>query len=203
MLYYPIRTLVDAGVTDILVISGSDHLGDITQLLGSGKNFGAEFTFRVQDEALGIAHAMSLGEDFASGKSVAVILGDSIFQDNFAASVQSFQRGARIFLKEVPDPERYGVATLDGQKVLKITEKPKDPESNYAQTGLYLYDSRVFDIIRTLSPSSRGEYEVTDINNWYIQRGEMDAVFLSGYWTDAGTVASLYHASELVRGVRG
>lgn len=202
MIFFPLRTLLDAGISDIMIISGPDHLGDITELLGSGQEWGARFTYRVQEKALGIAHGIALAEDFAAGESIAVILGDNIFQDSFADSIQSFESGARIFLKEVSDPQRFGVATLDGTRVTKITEKPANPESNFVQTGLYLYDSRAFEAIRNQQPSARGELEVTDLNNWYVQRGEMDAAFLDGFWSDAGTIESLFAASQLVRSLR-
>jgi len=199
MIFYPLQTLLDAGITEIMIVSGPDHLGDLTELLGSGAAWQAHFTYRVQDTAGGIAQAIGLAADFAAGEPIAVILGDSIFEDNFKEAVQGFQSGARIFLKEVSDPERFGVPTLDGEKVLKITEKPSQPDSSFAQTGLYLYDQRVFDIIKNLKPSGRGELEVTDLSNWYIEQGDMDAAFLTGFWRDAGTFESLLQASQLVR----
>lgn len=199
MIFYPIQTLLDAGIREILIVSGPEHLGAITELLGSGAEWDAHFTYRVQDKALGIAHAIGLAEDFAAGESVCVVLGDSIFEDTFKKAVETFRQGARIFLKKVSDPERFGVPTLDGKRVVKITEKPKKPASPYAQTGVYIYDNRVFDIVKELKPSWRGELEVTDINNWYIGQQQMDAYFLKGFWTDAGTIESLYHAAALVR----
>lgn len=199
MIFYPLETLLSAGISEIMIVSGPDHLGDITELLGSGREWNARFTYRVQDEAGGIAQAIALAEDFAEKGPIAVILGDNIFEDNFKSAVAGFRQGARIFLKKVTSPERFGVATLDGKRVVKITEKPKKPESNFAQTGFYIYDRRVFDIIKDLKPSWRGEYEVTDINNAYIKERQMDAHFLKGFWSDAGTIESLYHASDLVR----
>jgi len=199
MIFYPLRTLLDAGIKDIMIVSGPDHLGDITELLGSGAEWKARFTYRVQDKAGGIAQAIGMAEDFAAGGDLTVILGDSIFEDTFKDAIKGFASGARIFLKKVPDPQRFGVPTLAGKKVIKITEKPKKPAANYAQTGLYVYDNRVFDVIKGLKPSKRGELEVTDISNWYIKAGAMDAAFLKGYWTDAGTHDSLFRASEMVR----
>lgn len=199
MIFYPLQTLLDAGIREIMIISGPEHLGDITELLGSGKEWGAHFTYRVQDKALGIAQAIGMAADFAANDAITVVLGDSIFEDTFRTAVETFTTGARIFLKKVHDPERFGVPTLAGKKVLKITEKPKSPDSPYAQTGIYIYDQRVFAAIKTLKPSQRGELEVTDLNNWYIAKGEMDAEFLKGFWTDAGTIESLFAASELVR----
>ena len=199
MIFHPLETLVKAGIKEILVVTGPEHAGNFLQLLGSGKEFGAQLTYRVQDEAGGIAQALGMAEGFAAGGPVTVILGDNIFEDNFSKSVQSFCQGARIFLKKVPDPERFGVPTLKGNKVLKVTEKPTQPASNYAVTGLYIYDAQVFDAIRKLKPSKRGELEITDVSNWYISQGEIDAQIVRGFWSDAGTLESLFHASSLVR----
>ncbi|MFC1730003.1 sugar phosphate nucleotidyltransferase [candidate division KSB1 bacterium] len=199
MVYYPIQTMIDAGIKDILIVSGPGHAGHFLNLLGSGKNFGARFTFEIQDEAGGIAQALGLAEDFADEGPVAVILGDNIFEDNIKDAVQSFKGGAKIFLKEVHDPKRFGVAEVDSEKVVGIEEKPKEPKSNWAVTGLYLYDADVFKIVKTLKPSGRGELEITDVNNAYIKKGNMEAAFLKGFWSDAGTFDSLLRASQLVK----
>lgn len=207
MIFHPVRKLIDAGVRDIMVVTGCDHMGDVVGLLGSGRDFECEFTYRVQDAAGGIAQALGLAQSFARGDKVVVLLGDNIFQDGIGLYVERFARqgrGARILLKEVPDPQRYGVAELSGSgdaaRVVRILEKPETPPSAYAVTGIYLYDDRVFDIIRTLKPSGRGELEITDVNNAYIQRGELAYDILSGYWTDAGTHESLRLANALVLG---
>jgi glucose-1-phosphate thymidylyltransferase len=203
MLLHPVRKLVEAGVTKILIVTGTEHMGDVVGLLGSGREYGAEFTFRVQDEAGGIAQALALGENFAGDDRICVLLGDNIFADGLGDDVAAFEAqeaGARVFLKSVPDPGRYGVARVDGDKVTEIIEKPKDPPSDLAVTGIYFYDSEVFDIIRGLKPSARGEYEITDVNNAYIARGTMSFGRMKGWWTDAGTFPSYHLANKLVRG---
>lgn len=200
MVFYPIQTLLSTGIKDILIVSSPDHAGSFLKLLGSGEKFGAKFSFKVQEGgSLGIAHALNLARDFANGDDMAVILGDNIFEDSFAEAVSSFKGGARIFLKEVEDAKRFGVAEIVDGKVVAIEEKPSKPKSNFAQTGLYLYDQRVFEIIDSLDFSARGELEITDVNNQYIEWGEMDAVFVDGSWTDAGTFESLYRANMLAR----
>ncbi len=199
MIFYPLQTLIDAGIKDIMIVSGRGHAGHFLELLGSGTDFGAHFTYEIQEQAGGIAQALGLATDFSDRESVTVILGDNIFQDNVLSAVESFKSGARVFLKEVPDANRFGVADMKGHRIVSIEEKPKQPKSNYAVTGLYIFDPRVFDIIRTLSPSGRGELEITDVNNEYIRMGEMDFSVLEGYWSDAGTFESLFRASELVR----
>ncbi len=199
MIFYPLQTLLNAGIKEIMIVSGDEHTGHIMRLLGSGKEWGARFTFEMQEEAGGIAQALGLAAKFAAGSDIAVILGDNIFEDNFKQAVKSFKGGARIFLKRVPDPKRFGVPTLQGKQVVKITEKPRKPASKCAVTGFYLYDARVFDVIQTLAPSRRGELEITDVNNWYVQHNLMDAKQVKGFWSDAGTFESLHHASELVR----
>ena len=191
MIDYPLKTLLKAGIKDILVISGREHAGDFIEYLGSGSDYGVNFTYRVQIEAGGIAHALNLAKDFVNGDSMTVILGDNIFEDNFKSKLSNFKGGAKIFLKEVPDPERFGVATLKGKKVVKIVEKPKVPETNFVTTGIYQYDSTVFDIIKKLKPSARGELELTDVNNAYIKKGKMRAEFVDGFWSDAGTFDSM------------
>lgn len=199
MIYYPMETLINAGIKDIMIVSGKGHAGHFLELLGSGVDFGVHFTYEIQEKAGGIAQALSLAEDFVDGDSVTVVLGDNIFQDNIKEDVANFNGGAKIFLKEVPDAHRFGVAELKGEKVIGIEEKPKEPKSNFAVTGLYIYDSYVFDAIKTLKPSGRGELEITDVNNYYINKGTMEYGMLEGFWSDAGTFASLLRAGMLVK----
>lgn len=199
MVYYPLQTLIDAGIKEILIVSGPGHAGHFVNLLGSGKEFGVKLSYEMQDEAGGIAQALGLAEDFVDKENVVVILGDNILEDNIKEDVENFKNGAKIFLKEVPDPQRFGVPVLDGKKVTNIEEKPKEPKSKYAVTGLYIYDKEVFNIIKKLKPSNRGELEITDVNNHYIKKGEINWSILKGYWTDAGTFESLFRASKLVK----
>lgn len=202
MIYYPLQTLISSGVTDILVISSRDHVGAILRLLGSGERFHCKLTYRVQEQAGGIAQALALASDFVGQDSCAAILGDNVFEDCFATGVSEFgkrQTGAHIFLKNLPDAARFGVAELDGERVINIEEKPKNPKSSYAVTGFYLYDPHVFEIIRTLRPSGRNELEITDVNNAYIRAGTMRATLLEGNWTDAGTFESLFRANLIGR----
>lgn len=199
MIYYPLQTLIDAGIKDIMIVSGRGHAGHFLELLGSGAEIGVHLTFEIQEKAGGIAQALGLAEDFADNGPVTVILGDNIFQDNVRNAVETFKQGARIFLKEVPDAGRFGVAQIKSNKIISIEEKPAVPKSDLAVTGLYIYDAGVFEIIRTLKPSGRGELEITDVNNEYIRMGEMDFSLLNGYWSDAGTFESLFRASEMVR----
>ncbi len=201
MIYYPLQTLLKAGVNDILVVSGSKHAGMFLQLLGEGDKFGCTIHYRVQEHAAGIAHALSLTRNFVGNENCAVILGDNIYEDDLSKEIHDFdgKEGAHIFLKELDDANRFGVAELDGDKVLGIEEKPKHPKSNYAVTGLYLYDSDVFDVIAGLNPSRRGEYEITDVNNAYIKKGNLTASVLQKRWTDAGTFESLYRANRIAR----
>lgn len=204
MLIHPIFKLRDAGIKQILIVTGTEHMGDVVGLLGSGKDFGCQFTYRVQDEAGGIAQALSLGENFAGSDSICVLLGDNIFQDSITAEARRFEdqrSGARILVKEVSDPHRYGVARVEGERIVEILEKPKNPPSNLAVTGIYFYDNDVFDIIRKQKPSRRGEYEITDVNNDYIRRQLMTFGQIEGWWTDAGTFPSYHHANQLVMGV--
>jgi len=199
MIYYPIEKLTGAGIQEILIVTGTEHMGDVVSLLGSGKDFGCRFTYKVQDEAGGIAQALGLAENFAGGDTMTVILGDNVFKDDLADAVAGYPgEGASIMLKEVGDPTRYGVAELDGNKIVGIEEKPVRPKSNLCVTGVYMYDARVFDYIRTLKPSGRGELEITDVNNHYISEGMMEFSVMKGWWTDAGTFESLRHANELV-----
>lgn len=197
MVYYPLKTIISGGITDIMIVSGKGHAGHFLELMGSGKEFGVKLSYAVQEEAGGIAQALALAEEFAEGESVCVILGDNIFEDDF--DVSGFIGGARIYLKEVEDARRFGVATIVNGKVLKITEKPKDPASNYAVTGLYVYDNTVFDRIRKLKPSKRGELEITEVNDAYVREGKMDVRYVKGFWSDAGTFESLFRATNLAR----
>ncbi len=201
MIYYPIQTLIDAGIKEIMIVSGRGHAGHFLELLGSGVDLGVRFTYEIQEEAGGIAQALYLARDFVDKSNVTVILGDNIFQDKAYDIIQRFNSGAHIFLKMVSDAQRFGVAEVDEDrmKVIGIEEKPKNPKSNYAVTGLYIYDEYVFKIIETLKPSSRGELEITDVNNYYIQRGDMGYSILKGYWSDAGTFDSLLKAGNLVK----
>lgn len=201
MILHPLEKLLNAGIKEILIISGPDHSGHFLRLLGSGREFKARFTYEIQDEAGGIAQAVSLAEDFADGGGIAVILGDNIFEDDFADEISSFRKGAKIFLKKTKDAQRFGVAQVSGKKIISIEEKPKKPKSNLATTGFYLYDNRVFGIIKTLKPSARGELEITDVNNKYISMGEMEYCVIGGFWSDAGTYDSLLRASALVKSI--
>jgi glucose-1-phosphate thymidylyltransferase len=201
MIYYPIEKLTSVGIEEVLIVTGVEHMGDVVSLLGSGKHFGCRFTYKVQDQAGGIAQALALAENFADGHLMAVILGDNIFQASLRTHAEKFiaqKRGARILLQQVPDPQRFGVPELAEGKVIGIEEKPKKPKSNYAVTGIYFYDSEVFDIIRTLKPSPRGELEITHVNQAYIDKGRLHYDILEGWWTDAGTFESLNRANELV-----
>ena len=202
MIYYPLECLRNAGITDVLIVTGGDHAGEFVRLLGNGSEMGfRKLNFAYQQGEGGIADALRLAEDFADGGQIVVILGDNIIEGNIIASVQAFAqqpRGARILLKEVHDPQRFGVATLAGGKVVRIIEKPKEPQTNLAVVGIYMYDAEVFKIIQTLKPSGRGELEITDVNNAYLEQGTLTAEVLKGWWTDAGTFESLYRATKLV-----
>jgi glucose-1-phosphate thymidylyltransferase len=200
MIFHPVKKLTEAGIREILVVTGTDHMGDVVGLLGSGKDFGCELTYRVQDEAGGIAQALGLARGFGRGGRLAVILGDNIFDASiapYAAAFRAQPRGAKILVKEVPDPGRYGVAVVDGDRVVGIVEKPAVPPSALAVTGVYFYDEAVFDVIAGLRPSARNELEITDVNNAYLARGELTFDRLPGWWTDAGTFESLKLANEL------
>ena len=200
MLLHPIFKLRDAGLTQICIVTGTEHMGDIVNLLGSGHDYGCDFTFRVQDRAGGIAEALGLVRHFAAGEPICVILGDNIFEDDLGTHAEAYRAqgaGARVLLKEVHDPQRYGVARLDGDRVTGIIEKPKDPPSNWAVTGIYFYDDYAFQIVDGLEPSARGELEITDVNNGYIDQGTMTFGKFSGWWTDAGTFPSYHHANTL------
>lgn len=202
MVYYPIQTLVAAGITDIMLVTGGRNSGDFLRLLGNGKEFGLKhLNYTYQEGEGGIADALALAEHFADGDQVCVILGDNLIEGNIRAAVDDFkklERGAGIFLKEVHDAQRFGVAELQGKRIIGIEEKPKAPKSNLAVTGIYLYDSSVFDKCRELKPSHRGELEITDVNNAYIEENTMTFAVLDGWWTDAGTFDSLLRAANLV-----
>jgi glucose-1-phosphate thymidylyltransferase len=202
MVYHPLKKLVGAGMQDILLVSGTEHMGDFVELLGSGKDYACRLTYRVQDEAGGIAQALGLAEHFCTGSRSCVLLGDNIFCDSLAPMLEkanSQPDWAWIGLKKVHDPGRYGVAELKGEQVVGIEEKPKNPKSDMAVVGIYVYPPDVFGFIKTLKPSGRGELEITDVNNHYIKEGRMGCFNLDGYWTDAGTLDSLDTANELVR----
>ncbi len=201
MIYYPLKTLIDAGIKDILIVSGKEHAGGFLKLLGSGEEFNVRLTYEIQDKAGGIAQALSLAEKFADKEKIIVVLGDNIIEDSIKNYAEQFEKddSAFIFLKEVDKPERFGVADLKEKKVVSIEEKPKKPKSNFAVTGIYMYSSEVFQIIKTLKPSGRNELEITDVNNAFIKKGKLKANFLKGYWSDAGTFESLFHAAQLVK----
>ena len=201
MIYYPIEKLTSIGIEQILIVTGVEHMGDVVGLLGSGTNFGCQFTYRVQDKAGGIAEALGLAENFAQKQPLAVILGDNIFKDNLKQYTDKFiaqKAGARLLLKKVQSPQRFGVAEISDDRIIGIEEKPEKPKSSYAVTGIYFYDASVFEIIRTLKPSDRSELEVTDINSVYIAKGQLAYDILPNWWTDAGTFESLSRANELV-----
>jgi len=202
MIYYPIQSMINAGIDDILIVTGGNNAGDFLKLLGNGKEFGLRhINYTYQEGEGGIAEALGLAEFFASGEKICVILGDNIIEKNIRRAAEDFRRqkeGAKILLKEVADPERFGVAELDGDRISRIEEKPKRPRSRYAVIGIYLFDQEVFNFIRTLKPSGRGELEITDVNNRYIEKGLMTWDILEGWWTDAGTFESLLRANQLV-----
>jgi len=202
MIYYPIRILVNAGINEIMLVTGGNNAGDFLKLLGNGKEFGLRhLDYTYQEGEGGIADALRLAEYFADGELICVVLGDNIIESNILRAAQSFREqkvGAKILLKEVKDPQRFGVPVLEGNRVIRIEEKPKQPRSPYAVTGIYFYDARVFSIIKTLKPSGRGELEITDVNNAYIEAGQLTWDILDGWWTDAGTIESLHLANQLV-----
>lgn len=203
MIYHPISKLVEIGIEEILIVTGVDHMGDIVNLLGSGKEFGCRFTYKVQDEAGGIAQALGLAENFAADDQIAVILGDNIFEDNLKPFADEFvkqKNGARVLLKEVSDPERFGVVEIKDGKVLSIEEKPKKPKSKFVVTGVYFYDNEVFGVVKSLKPSARGELEISDVNRHYMKNSKLSYDILSGWWTDAGTFESLEKATLLSEG---
>jgi len=202
MIFYPLQTLVAAGIRDVLIVTGSASVGDFLRLLRNGEDFGFErLTFASQEGEGGIADALRLAEEFAAGERICVILGDNIIEGGIGAARERFERqqGAKVLLKEVPDPERFGVPVFEDGRIVRIEEKPKHPQSRYAVVGIYFYDRTVFDHIRKLQPSGRGEYEITDVNNSYLAEGNLHYELLAGWWTDAGTFESLWQASSLVR----
>jgi len=202
MIYYPIQALANAGIDEIMLVTGGNSAGDFLKLLGNGKDFGLKrLNYSYQEGEGGIADALRLAEHFVDGEPVCVILGDNIIEGNITRAADAFrkqQQGAKILLKDVKNPQRFGVPILEGDRVVKIEEKPANPRSSYAVTGIYFYDARVFDIINTLKPSGRGELEITDVNNAYIADGTLTWDILEGWWTDAGTIESLYLANQLV-----
>lgn len=202
MIFYPLQTLINADITEIMIISGRGHAGHFLELLGSGTEFGIQLTYEIQEGAGGIAQALGLARKWAGSENVTVILGDNIFEDSVGDAVRSFSSGARVFLKAVPDAQRFGVAKVSGERIVSIDEKPKKPKSNLAVTGLYIYDPDVFRIIQELKPSARGELEITDVNNAYIRNGMMKFSLLSGFWTDAGTFDSLVRAGIIIQEYR-
>ncbi|OGY49244.1 MAG: spore coat protein [Candidatus Buchananbacteria bacterium RIFCSPHIGHO2_02_FULL_39_17] len=202
MIYYPIQTLVKAGITDIMIVSGKGHAGQFLELLQSGKELGAKFSYGVQEEAGGIAQALAVCQDFADNDKIVVMLGDNILQNDISNAVKDFEKqdkGSKIFLKEVENPKSFGVAQIAGDKIIEIEEKPKNPKTNLAVIGVYLYDSQVWQVIKTLKPSGRGELEITDVNNFYVKKGEMTFEILRGWWGDGGeSFDSLLAAGNLV-----
>jgi glucose-1-phosphate thymidylyltransferase len=202
MIYYPIQTLINAGIDDIMIVTGGNYAGHFLQLLGNGKEFGLKhINYTYQQGEGGIADALSLVEHFADDEPICVVLGDNIIENNIKQAADDFRKqasGAKILLKKVHDPQRFGVPEIDGERVVQIEEKPKNPKSDFAVIGIYFYDNTVFDIIKTLKPSDRGELEITDVNNHYINRNEMTWSELDGWWTDAGTFDSLLRASNMI-----
>ena len=203
MIFNPVKQLASAGISEILVVTSTEHMGDIVNMLGSGVQFGVDFTYKVQESAGGIADALKLGENFAKKEPIVVVLGDNIATNSIKPYVDNFrkqEKGARVLLKEVGDPTRYGIAALDEQKIVEIEEKPKSPKTFYAVIGYYMYDEKVFDFVKRQKISERGEFEITDVNNEYIKRGEMEYDILEGDWTDAGTFESLQVANQMLLG---
>ncbi len=200
MIYYPLNTLIKAGIKEILIIVAPERAGDYLNLLGSGKEFGVKFTYEIQDKPEGLAQAFIIAENFIDQESVAMILGDNIFEDDFSDEIKNFRSGAKIFAKKVLDPERFGVIKLDENlKPELIIEKPKERISDLAVTGLYVFDNRVVDIAKNMKPSERGELEITDVNNWYLKKGELEVAMVNGEWLDAGTFDSLLRAQNVAK----
>lgn len=206
MIYYPLQTLMDAGLKDIMIVSGKGHAGGFLELLGDGHAFGVRLSYAVQEKPGGIAQALGLAADFADGEKVVVILGDNILEDSIAKATADFaaqEKGAKIFLKEVENPKSFGIAEVQGDKIVSIVEKPQEPKSNLAVIGVYMFDGTVFDVVKTLKPSARGELEVTDLNNFYVQQGTMTFEKLTGAWGDGGeSFDSLMKASQLAQSWR-
>lgn len=204
MIYYPLQTLLQGGIKDILIIVAPEHAGDFLKFLGSGKDFGARFAYEVQDKPEGLAQAFIIAENFIEDDNVAMILGDNIFEDDFSAALKNFRSGGQVFAKKVPDPERFGVVKFDERgRATEIKEKPKEWLSDYALTGLYIFDKRVVAAAKSLKPSARGELEITDIHNFYLQKGELEVSEVKGQWIDAGTFDSLLAAQILIAQKRG
>ncbi|WDM21573.1 sugar phosphate nucleotidyltransferase [Paenibacillus polymyxa] len=204
MIFHSIYKLKKADITDILIVTGKEHMGDVVNLLGSGRDIGVTFTYKVQDEAGGIAQALDLAEHFVGKDQMVVILGDNVFEDDISPFVQNFREqdaGAKLLLQKVHDPQRFGVAELHEERIVSIEEKPQLPKSDYAVTGIYMFDHNVFNIVKTLKPSTRGELEITDVNNAYIANGTLTYDILQGWWTDAGTHTSLARANELAQNI--
>jgi glucose-1-phosphate thymidylyltransferase len=200
MIYYPLNTLIKAGIKEILVIIAPDRAGDYLNLLGSGKEFGVKLTYEIQDHPEGLAQAFIIGENFIDQEDVVMILGDNIFEDDVTEAIKSFKGGAKVFAKKVPDPERFGVVKFDEQmKAEKIVEKPQEHLSDYAVTGLYMYDHRVVQVAKEIKPSARGELEITDVNNWFLEKGELEVAIVNGEWLDAGTFDSLLKAQNFAK----
>ena len=198
MIYYPLNTLIKAGIKEILIIVAPERAGDYLNLLGSGKEFGVQFTYEIQDEPKGLADAFIIGDNFIDQENVCMILGDNIFEDDLSDEIKSFEKGGKMFAKKVPDPERFGVVKFNENKIAeKIIEKPKEWISDYASTGLYIFDGRVSRVAKQVKPSARGEIEVVDIQNWYLEKGELEVAIVEGEWIDAGTFDSLLEAQRL------
>jgi len=200
MIFYPLATLLSAGIKEIMVIIAPDHAGDFLKILGSGQDFGCKFTYEIQDRPEGIAQAFIIGKNFIDDDSVTLVLGDNLYEDDFSEAIKTFKSGGRVFAKQVPDANRFGVVEFDDQhKAISIEEKPVYPKSDYAVTGLYVYDNTVIKKALSLKPSKRGEIEITDINNLYLQEGKLDVAFVAGKWFDTGTFESLFEAVEFAR----
>ena len=200
MIYYPLNTLIKAGIKEILIIVAPERAGDYLNLLGSGKDFGVKFIYEIQDEPRGLADAFIVGENFIDKENVVMILGDNIFEDDLSNEIKNFKKGAKIFAKEVSDPERFGIVEFDeNNKAISIDEKPEKPKSNYCITGLYIYDSRVVEAAKSVKPSKRGELEITELHNWYLRKNELEVAMVKGEWIDAGTFDSLLKAQNLAK----
>ena len=200
MIFYPLETLIKGGIKDILIIVAPDHAGDFLKLLGSGKEFGCKFTYEIQDKPEGLAQAFKIGENFIGTDNVTLILGDNLYEDDFSEAITTFQKGGRVFAKEVSDPQRFGVVEFDQERrAISIEEKPAQPKSNFAVTGIYIYDNSVVQKAKDLQPSARGEYEITDLNNVFLKEGSLDVAFVNGKWFDTGTFESLFEAIAFER----
>jgi len=200
MIYYPLNTLIKAGIKEILIIVAPERAGDYLNLLGSGKEFGVKFTYEIQDKPAGLPEAFVIGEAFIGCDDVTMILGDNIFEDDFSDEIKNFKSGAKVFAKKVTDPERFGVVKFDDKMhAVQVEEKPQDWISDYALTGLYVYDNRVVEVAKNCQPSARGEYEIVDLHRWYLEKGELDVAMVNGEWLDAGTFESLLRAQNFAK----